>query len=98
MNVKARCECEHCENVLLVHSKLTVSLVFSLLAVFFMSYLSAILTLSQPWDLIFVLGGAFLLVMCLYALLCRIKSPEFVYHVDLEDPTILERKKREKRK
>ena len=46
------------------------------------------------FNLIYWIAGCLLYVALAYKLLCMVKSPQKVYIVDMEDPTVLERKKR----
>lgn len=97
LSFKAKKECPHCEYDLIVRTKMSVSIFLSIVGFILLVLLNQLLgiyRLGQPWDLLYFVVGTLAYVSLSYALLCKFKGPEKVYIVDMEDPTVLERKKR----
>ena len=97
LSYKARCECPHCEYHLIVRTKMSVTLFLSIIGFILLGIVNQGLGLSRFGDifnLIYWIAGFLLYVALAYKLLCMVRSPQKVYIVDMEDPTVLERKKR----
>ena len=99
ISFKARCVCPHCEYGLIVRTKMSVTILLSIFGFILLAFLNQLLGISRMSDavnLIYWIVGCLLFVAFSYKVLCILRSPEKIYLVDMEDPTVLERKKREK--
>lgn len=98
LSFKARSECPNCEHRLIVRTKMSVAVISSIIGFILLAILNQYLNISQFGEfinLLYWIIGCLFYVAVSYKLLCRIRSVDKVYAVDMEDPTILERKKRQ---
>lgn len=101
ISMKAKHECAKCENELLVRTKPIISIVVSLPGFAIILGLREMLGISKMGmfiDLLYILIGCLLYIGIAYKVVCKIKSPSFLYQVDAQDPTMLERYKKSKKK
>ncbi len=100
VSLKAKHECENCKNDLIIRTKPMVSALISMPGFFALLSLREILGITEMHLLInlaYIIVGCLLYIGVAYKIACMIKNPSFIYQVDAQDPTILERYKRNKK-
>ena len=100
VSLKAKHECENCKNDLIVRTKPMVSAAISMPGFFVLLSLREILGIVEMHVLInilYIVLGCLLYIGVSYKLVSMVKTPSFIYQVDAQDPTILERYKRNKK-
>lgn len=98
---KAKHECKKCQNDLIVRTKPTISMIVSLPGFFIILSLREILGISKMnllINLIYVSLTCILYIGITYKVMSKIKSPSFLYQVDAQDPILLKRYKKSKKK
>lgn len=101
VSMKAKHECAKCKNDLIVRTKPMVSAVISFPGFFLLLTLREMLGIAEMHviiNLLYITIGCLLYIGVAYKLVSMIKSPSFLYQVDAQDPTILERYKKSKKK
>ena len=96
ISFRAKCECSHCGNDLFVRVRPFSAAIISAPGLILLVLLGNILNIFSYGKLIQVLylvGGGFIYLSFAYKFICTRKVPEKLYIVDLQDPTILERKR-----
>lgn len=99
LSFKAKHECSNCEYGLIVRTKATISTILSIPGFFLIVALRNVLGISQwgrIFQVVYVLVAGLFYIGIVYKFVCLIKTPSFLYHVDMEDPTVLLRKKNRK--
>ncbi len=101
VSMKAKHECTKCKNDLIVRTKPMVSAIISFPGFFLLLTLREMLGIVDMHviiNLLYITLGCLLYIGVAYKLVSMIKSPSFLYQVDAQDPTSLERYKRSKKK
>ena len=101
VSMRAKHECAKCKNDLIVRTKPMVSAVVSFPGFFLLLTLREMLGIVDMHviiNLLYITLGCLLYIGVAYKLVSMIKSPSFLYQVDAQDPTSLERYKRSKKK
>ena len=96
---KAKHECKHCENELIVRAKTIVSSVISIIGfilIFSIVDLLQIYELGKLPTLLIILVGCLTYQVIAYSLYCKIYSADKLYIVDAQDPTLLKHYKKKK--
>ena len=94
ISFKARKECSKCQNDLIVRTRSMKSAFLSLPGFFIILTLREMLGISKMGiviDLGYIVLTSLLFIGIVYKIVCKIKTPSYLYQVDTEDPTVLER-------
>lgn len=100
ISMKAKHECEKCKNDLIVRAKPLKSVIISLPGFFLLLSLREVFGISQMnriIDLLYIILGCLLYIGFAYKLISMIKTPSYIYQVDAQDPSDLERYKGKKK-
>lgn len=96
---KAKVECPHCEYDLIVRTKSKTSFLLSLIGFALLVVLEKVLGIYQYGKvatLIYFVVACFGYLVIAYTILCKVKGADSIYVVEMEDPTVLLRKKKNK--
>lgn len=101
VSMRAKHTCSKCENELIIRSKPMVSAVISFPGFFVLLTLREALGITNMHiliNLLYITIGCMLYIGVAYKLVSMIKGPSYLYQVDAQDPTILERYKKNHKK
>lgn len=101
ISMRAKHECAKCKNDLIVRTRPMVSAIVAFPGFFLLLTLREMLGIVNMHviiNILYITLGCILYIGVAYKLVSMIKSPSYLYQVDAQDPTILERYKRSKKK
>lgn len=99
LTFKAKHECEHCQNDLIVRTKTIVSSIITLICITIMFIFSNFLGISKMGKfplLVFLMITSLVCIVIVYKICCKLFGVKFLYAVDAQDPILLKRYKRKK--
>lgn len=100
ISFRAKCECSHCGNDLFVRVRPLMSAIVSIPGIILLLIIGNLLnifSMNRLLIILYLLIGGLVYLAFAYKLVCTWKVPEKLFSVDLQDPTILERKKRNRK-
>lgn len=100
ISFKAKHECTKCQNDLIVRTKPMRAAIVSLPGFFVILTLREVLGISNMSaiiDLPYIIISCLLYIGIAYKVISNYKTPSYMYQVDTEDPTVLERHKKNKK-
>ena len=99
LNLKAKHECEHCKNDLIIRTKMIASTIISVIGFMILFALLNLLGISELGKIptvIFLWVGCILYLSVAYGIFCKVFGPNKLYAVDAMDPVLLKRYKKKK--